>query len=374
MVASPGKPTRIFKGHADLVTAAALGPDQQLATGSLDHTARVWRLATRERSVAHLGFAKKIQLTPAGDTIIAGNRIYEPERGSEIGSCRHSGTRGMPWTPISCRDEDIAGREGIRIARGDDGLLAEVDDERKVTISRDGDRVSSLGPHAGSIDYLAFAPSRSMLAVVHGTSVDLWEAASGQLLGRLSGHAGLVNHVSFDPGGGRIATASNDRTARLWRLAARPELVAELRGHGDSVVSATFSPDGTALVTAGWDGTARLWDPATGKLKALLEGHRGPILVVAFTRDGRLFTAGADGDVRIWSADTGLPVSTFHASDTWVTHMAVTPDGRRLITGGPDFSPTVWDVAPEARSAAELAPIIEALPYELRDGRVVPRR
>jgi predicted NACHT family NTPase len=64
--------------------------------------------------------------------------------------------------------------------------------------------------------------------------------------------------VAFSPDGGRVATASYDRTARLWDAASGKQL-AVLKGHTDSVRSIAFSPDGSRLATASHDGTARLW-------------------------------------------------------------------------------------------------------------------
>jgi len=41
-----------------------------------------------------------------------------------------------------------------------------------------------------------------------------------------------------------------------------------------------FSPDGTLLATASLDKTARLWDTATGKTIRTLTGHTGYIYTV----------------------------------------------------------------------------------------------
>ena len=62
--------------------------------------------------------------------------------------------------------------------------------------------------------------------------------------------------VSAD--GVHVVTASNDTTARVWRLA-DGALVRELKGHTDRVMSAVVSADGVHVVTASWDKTARVW-------------------------------------------------------------------------------------------------------------------
>jgi WD40 repeat protein len=64
-----------------------------------------------------------------------------------------------------------------------------------------------------------------------------------------------------------------------------------------------FSPDGRLVATASGDKTARLWDPATGKHLRTLTRRIGRTAVwgVAFSPDGRLLATGnSDKTARLW--------------------------------------------------------------------------
>src|SRR5204863_5580919 len=77
-------------------------------------------------------------------------------------------------------------------------------------------------------------------------------------------HDAGVTDAGFDPSGGRVVTASYDKTARIWNSKDGSQ-IALLKGHQGAVERAMFSPDGRRVVTAARDGTARIWNAQTGE-------------------------------------------------------------------------------------------------------------
>lgn len=73
----------------------------------------------------------------------------------------------------------------------------------------------------------------------------------------IRGHTRIVNMVAFSPDGKWLATASDDRTARIWD-ASNGRLLKTLLGHSSIVNAVAFSPDGKWLATASKDTTVRV--------------------------------------------------------------------------------------------------------------------
>jgi WD40 repeat protein len=116
----------------------------------------------------------------------------------------------------------------------------------------------------------------------------------------LTGHTSEIFCVAFGGDGRRLATASLDRTVRVWDVE-KGDCQAILRGHTDDVFTAAFDPSGTLLATAGRDRSVWLWDLARGEEVARLPGHTTYIWSLAFSPDGATLASGSgDSTVRLW--------------------------------------------------------------------------
>ncbi|UFP93144.1 WD40 repeat domain-containing protein [Gloeobacter morelensis] len=120
------------------------------------------------------------------------------------------------------------------------------------------------------------------------------DALAVHFLGYLS-----PRQLRFSPDSKLLASASQDKTVRLWNR--NGKILRTLTGHQDEVMSVDFSPDGQILASASWDGTVRMWG-VQGNLVSILKEHKDGIWSVAFSPDGqRLASAGQDKTLRLWN-------------------------------------------------------------------------
>jgi WD40 repeat protein len=83
-------------------------------------------------------------------------------------------------------------------------------------------------------------------------------------------------------------------------LAEKEPLIA-LTGHTGPVLAVAFSRDGCWLLTGSADRTIRTWNVVTGQERALLRGHEGAVTALAFAPDGLQFASGSeDTTVLLW--------------------------------------------------------------------------
>src|SRR5436190_2218515 len=118
---------------------------------------------------------------------------------------------------------------------------------------------------------LMFSPARSLIRglfkheelkwiTITPPMRDEWSAC----LQTLEGHTGEVRSVAFTRDSTRLASASGDRTVKIWD-ASSGKCLQTLEGHSNNVCSVAFTRDSTRLASASWDRTVKIWDVGSGK-------------------------------------------------------------------------------------------------------------
>jgi WD40 repeat protein len=157
-------------------------------------------------------------------------------------------------------------------------------------------------------------------------SVLFLDKDSQQLLYALKGHSGSIQKISFSPDGQMFATASADKTIKLWRSSDRM-LIKTLTGHTKTVFDVKFSPDGKTIATASADNTVKLWNSSNGSEITTLMGHKDSVYSVNFSPDGKILaSAGADRKIRIWGLEDKKEIATFDGHSSRINTVSFRPD------------------------------------------------
>jgi WD40 repeat protein len=362
-----GQSLRQMLAHKFQITSVAFSGDgKTLATGSTDWGVRLWQVTTGKllrELVGHQSGVHAVAFSPDGKVLASGSdharvRLWDPSTGARLTTISgpHGGVLSLAFSAkgkyLACGNRN--GLVRLWQMPGSERLLKF---QTSAEQQKAGDLAGSAWSdqyllaregHQGAIEAMDVSPDGKVIATASSDrSVRLWSATTGKPLALLYKHPDWVSGVCFSPNGRLLASSSNDQTVVLWDV----NLGKELRRLKGCCVA--FSPDGKTLATGGvpfqgvHGGLIRLYDVGTGKEIRQLHGHRGTVFSVAFSPDGKTLASGGmgiprglsvEGEVyetntlRLWDVATGKERFQFGGALPYVYAVAFSRDGKMLAS------------------------------------------
>lgn len=267
-------------GHESAVTAVAVSPDERrLVSGSCEGTLRLWDLgAGRPGPVSreHDNWISVCRFSSDGTRFATNSwdgtaRLWDAGRGTTIAVLDGSG-EDLPQTLAFTPD-------GRRLIVASGPFLSAHDAEDGREIARV--RVRETGAAA-----FVPTPSGDRVVSVCGGLFRTWDAESLEPLETLGHHPSgeMPTGLAVSPDGRLLASAGHEADAGLRELDS-PGSAVTLIGHSGTVRGLAFSPDSRRLATASWDRTIRVWDT-----RAALGAGGSDVVDVFFTPGTRVAT------------------------------------------------------------------------------------
>jgi WD40 repeat protein len=227
----------ILEGHTNGINCLSFSPNGELlASGGDDNVIRLWTLADNNCIIleGHAFSVRSVVFSPDGETLTS--ESYD-------GSVRL-------WDVV-----DGSCTRVLRVIDAEFRFLNLLDED-------DRTREEMSTPYV-----CAFSADGQYAATGSGGTdlkVRLWNVANRKLLAVSKGHTDCIRSVCFSPNCKILASASDDRSIRLWEVNDAGDggcLLHLSEHHTGEVRSMEFSPCGRMLVSGCVDGNVRLWNP-----------------------------------------------------------------------------------------------------------------
>jgi WD40 repeat protein len=321
--------------HTGFISTLAFSPDgRTLATGSRDHSIRLWDFATRKRLATlhgHLSEVWALAFAPDGETFVSGAR----DGGVKLWTTRRQQKEdALPgnWQPLAF-SKDSRTLAALKWA-GSIAFLNLATGEPEQEFPLEGTR---RGPRPS---VLLSADLQTLVQGLDDGTVKFQNTETGDIT-TLKASDSRVDLMALSPDGRILVTGGREQTIRWW----------DLRNHTNTVLATEahqvlFSPDGRTFAAVQRGDSLQLWDSATLSLRTNLVLEPQPRFEAAFSPDGRILAvASAEDAIRLFDTATGTLVGTCTGHKQPVFSVAFSPDGKTLASASDDSTLKLWNVA-----------------------------
>ncbi|KAJ6275240.1 WD40-repeat-containing domain protein [Bipolaris maydis] len=205
--------------------------------------------------------------------------------------------------------------------------------------------LQTLEGHIVTVTSIAFSHDSTKLASASSDkTVKIWDLSTAACLQTFVGHKGTVTSIIFSHNSTKLVSASSDITVKVWDISSGT--FSEIStGHLKRINSIAISHDSTQLVSGSEDCTVKLLDMSTSACLHSFTGHSGAVMSVALSHNStRLASASADRTIKLWDM-SGMCLYTLTGHEAGVKSIVFSHDSMKLASASNDKTIKLWDVS-----------------------------
>ncbi|MGH0147460.1 UNVERIFIED_CONTAM: hypothetical protein FKN15_049574 [Acipenser sinensis] len=267
-----GKCDKILTGHVQSVTCVKWGGDGLLYSSSQDRTIKVWRAQDGVMCRTLQGHAHWVNTMALSTDYVLRTGAFEPAEAT-VNLQDMRGSLDELKEKALQRYNNVRGQGPERLVSGSDDftLFLWTPAEEKKPLCR-------MTGHHALINEVLFSPDTRLIASASfDKSIKIWEGKTGKYLTSLRGHVSAVYQISWSADSRLLVSGSSDSTLKVWDVKTQ-KLSIDLPGHADEVFAVDWSPDGQRVASGGKDKCLRIFLSAVEKVKNLPEPVSEPVI------------------------------------------------------------------------------------------------
>jgi WD40 repeat protein len=364
----------ILRGHKGSIASVSFSPDgKNITTASEDKTVKVWSLdGTLLKTYAHEAAVTLVKYSPDGKWIAAAGsksgtvKLWRVD-GTKSISIDNYGTLRMNFSAdgqtlillnkdqsVNYRSLDgkLMSRVPSRCGGGEATVAANLSSNSELHgfVRRGGnsivigklDEINSCGKeiniyHRDDVTYFSFSPDNKLLASASkDKTVKLWNLDKARAGSYADRQRRVIDHLWISPDG--MSSAVSRRNGRTDLISPSHHIDKPLAGAKQIL---GFSPDGQSLVTASSEAIVDVWSP-NGQLVQLPDQHTSVENIYVSPEGSRIVTLAENNSVKLWNRD-GRLIKPLGEQGQSITNITFSPDGKVMASIGRDNRVDLWN-------------------------------